>query len=628
SLRVRVLRILVDRLGRPDLDDPPQVHDRDPVAEELRSRQVMGDVQVREVEVALQREHELEDLRADAHVEHRHRLVRDEQHRVQDDRPGNDRPLLLAPGEIRRVFVHELLRGRQTDPLERLGDAEQQLPFVLDEPVNLQRMADGLRDRHRRVERRVRILEDDLHPPAHEPPVVLAQPGDLAPLELDTPGGRRHETEQGAAQRRLPTAGLADEPEHLALAQIERHVVDRAHRCTGLADEPVEEAPPDRVVRLQPPDGDEHLVVRAHASSAIAICWRSIGTVPPSGISVSGPCSQQRTRRSGSGDVSIGSRTGQTRITSGHRGWKWQPLGGLMRFGGAPGIECSCFVSSEIVERRRSRVYGCFGSAKTSRAGPSSAIWPAYITATRSHASATIPRLCVISSSAVSKFSFRSARMRRICASTITSSEVVGSSATRSEGCRTSASAIMIRCRMPPENSCGYCRKRVGGMPMRPSVSSERRRTSLSVSFGSCWCSVSRKWSSMRSSGFSRVIGSWKMRPSSGPRSRRRSRGDIVTRLRPLYSTSPSARAPSGSSPRMPRPSVDLPHPDSPTSPSTEPASISSETRSTARTEPRAVPYQSRRLRTSRTALTARGSPRPARGSARRSPPCGSSAGA
>ena len=36
----------------------------------------------------------------------------------------------------------------------------------------------------------------------------------------------------------------------------------------------------------------------------------------------------------------------------------------------------------------------------------------------------------------------------------------------------------MIRCRIPPENSCGYWRKRVGGMPIRPSVSSERCRIS------------------------------------------------------------------------------------------------------------------------------------------------------
>ena len=74
------------------------------------------------------------------------------------------------------------------------------------------------------------------------------------------------------------------------------------------------------------------------------------------------------------------------------------------------------------------------------------------------------------------KFSRRSARMLRICASTMTSSEVVGSSAIRSFGRSTRASAIMIRCRIPPENSCGYWRNRVGGMPIPPSVSSERRR--------------------------------------------------------------------------------------------------------------------------------------------------------
>ena len=44
--------------------------------------------------------------------------------------------------------------------------------------------------------------------------------------------------------------------------------------------------------------------------------------------------------------------------------------------------------------------------------------------------------------------------------------------------------------------------------------------------------------------------------------------------------------APSGSSPRMPRPSVDLPQPDSPTRPTISPAPMSSETPSTARTGP------------------------------------------
>ena len=43
----------------------------------------------------------------------------------------------------------------------------------------------------------------------------------------------------------------------------------------------------------------------------------------------------------------------------------------------------------------------------------------------------------------------------RICACTVTSSAVVGSSAISSFGSLMSAIAIITRWRMPPENSCG-----------------------------------------------------------------------------------------------------------------------------------------------------------------------------
>ena len=43
----------------------------------------------------------------------------------------------------------------------------------------------------------------------------------------------------------------------------------------------------------------------------------------------------------------------------------------------------------------------------------------------------------------------------RICACTVTSSAVVGSSAISSAGLQDSAMAIIARCRMPPENWCG-----------------------------------------------------------------------------------------------------------------------------------------------------------------------------
>src|SRR5687768_1072473 len=51
----------------------------------------------------------------------------------------------------------------------------------------------------------------------------------------------------------------------------------------------------------------------------------------------------------------------------------------------------------------------------------------------------------------------------------------------------------------------------------------------------------------------------------------------------------------------MPRPRVDFPQPDSPTRPSVSPRLIANETPSTARTGSPPVPYQTRRLRTSRT---------------------------
>ena len=59
---VGVLGIGEDLLGGPDLHDPPEVHDRHPVAEELRGGEVVGDVDVGEVQVAPKLQHQLEDL--------------------------------------------------------------------------------------------------------------------------------------------------------------------------------------------------------------------------------------------------------------------------------------------------------------------------------------------------------------------------------------------------------------------------------------------------------------------------------------------------------------------------------------------------------------------------------------
>src|SRR3546814_5323258 len=68
----------------------------------------------------------------------------------------------------------------------------------------------------------------------------------------------------------------------------------------------------------------------------------------------------------------------------------------------------------------------------------------------------------------------------------------------------------------------------------------------------------------------------------------------------PSSRISPAAMRPGGSSrPMMAAPVIDLPAPDSPTTPSTSPAEISSETSSTATRVPRRVGNSTRRLRTS-----------------------------
>ena len=172
------------------------------------------------------------------------------------------------------------------------------------DPVEAQRVADRGADRHRRVQRCVRVLEDDLQPPAKRAHLGLAEPGDLLALELDAAAGRLDQPEQGPAQRRLARARLADEPEDLAVAKVEADPVDGGDRSGLPAAEAVDERAADRVVGVQVADLDQRLGLRRRASSQASITppprSRSrrarAARCRPRGISSSGPCSQQATR--------------------------------------------------------------------------------------------------------------------------------------------------------------------------------------------------------------------------------------------------------------------------------------------------------------------------------------------
>ena len=150
------------------------------------------------------------------------------------------------------------------------------------------------------------------------------------------------------------------------------------------------------------------------------------------------------------------------------------------------------------MDRNRPRVYGCSGSSKSSKTLAYSTTRPAYITQTTSAFSATTPRLWVMSMMPMSRVRCSSRRSSRICAWMVTSSAVVGSSASSTFGRHASAIAIITRWRMPPENWCGYMSSRSSGflMPTSFIACTAMRRAS---SGPTCWCRkmASISWSPM-----------------------------------------------------------------------------------------------------------------------------------
>src|SRR5207247_9322950 len=108
--------------------------------------------------------------------------------------------------------------------------------------VDVERLRDDLPDGLAWVQRGERVLEDDGQLPAHpaEPGArhveeVLALEDDVALVRLDEPEDR-------AAQRGLAAAGLAHQPQRLALADGEVHAVDR----TDMTHRALPDTGPDR----------------------------------------------------------------------------------------------------------------------------------------------------------------------------------------------------------------------------------------------------------------------------------------------------------------------------------------------------------------------------------------------
>src|SRR4029079_3783596 len=92
--------------------------------------------------------------------------------------------------------------------------------------VDPETLADAVADRRSWVERRVRILEDDLHPPPVRLELRAGQLRDVLALDEDLAAVRLCRAKQDAADRRLPAARLTDQADGLAAVDREADAVD------------------------------------------------------------------------------------------------------------------------------------------------------------------------------------------------------------------------------------------------------------------------------------------------------------------------------------------------------------------------------------------------------------------
>ncbi len=177
------------------------------------------------------------DLRG--HVERRRRLVEDDQVGLRAKRHRSHRPLQLAAGDLVRIAAAERLGRRKPEHAEKLEGAAMRRS-ARHQAVPDRRLDDLVPDPARRIEGgggRLRHVGDAVA--ANIADVGPAELQDVDPVEMHlatddaaaaAPIGERRE-----ADRRLASAGFADQAEHAPLAEREGDAVDDGHVPRGLA---------------------------------------------------------------------------------------------------------------------------------------------------------------------------------------------------------------------------------------------------------------------------------------------------------------------------------------------------------------------------------------------------------
>ena len=174
--RIRVLR-MVEHLVRVALfHQVTQIHHAHAVGNVPNDAHVVRHKQVRQPALALQLLQQVDNLRLNRHIQRRHRLVAHDNLRIKNQRARQADALPLTTGELVRITV-EMLRP-QADLRHDVQRPRHPLVLVAD-MVNRQHFHQHVANALPRVQRRVRVLEHNLHIPAERQHFLLAQVGDV-----------------------------------------------------------------------------------------------------------------------------------------------------------------------------------------------------------------------------------------------------------------------------------------------------------------------------------------------------------------------------------------------------------------------------------------------------------------
>jgi len=219
-----VSRVLKNGVAGACLDQVPEIHHADPVADVPHDRKIVRYEKVGETKLFLDVHHQIQDLSLYRNVQGRDRFVGDDQLRFDRQGPGDADSLALAATELMGIAVH-VLRS-QADPIQKRQGLCACLGPAVVGAVQPHGLGDDIENLQSWIERGIGVLKDHLDRFAHRDHLLVVVIGDVLAVNFDPTAGRFVELDNGFGNGGFAASAFADQAEHLAPSDAETDPVD------------------------------------------------------------------------------------------------------------------------------------------------------------------------------------------------------------------------------------------------------------------------------------------------------------------------------------------------------------------------------------------------------------------